>query len=126
MSKSLIGMTASIIIGLGILAFLFLDSNVDSSNGDQTGPARTAATGDVSGFSGKVVSAAGSLVIGGEVSDPGHPVVGATVYLVPTTAMDFSTQMTASAIYEAPYPAEAYDEPLEDAIRLKGTEFLFP
>ena len=31
--------------------------------------------------------------------------------------------MTASAIYAAPYPAEAYDEPLEDAIRLRGTEF---
>ena len=31
--------------------------------------------------------------------------------------------MTASAIYASPYPAEAYDEPLEDAIRLRGTEF---
>jgi hypothetical protein len=70
------------------------------------------------------LSAAGPLVIGGEIVDPGHPVVGATVYLVPTTAMDISTQITASAIYEAPYPAEAYDEPLEDAIRLKGAEFL--
>ncbi len=100
MNKSLIAMTVSIILGLGIFVFLFLDSNVDSSNGDQAGPVRTA-TNDVSSFSGNVVSAAGSLVIGGEVDDPGHPVVGATVYLVPTTAMDFSTQMTASAIYEA-------------------------
>jgi hypothetical protein len=31
--------------------------------------------------------------------------------------------MTASAIYAPPYPAEAYDEPLEDAIRLRGREF---
>jgi predicted CXXCH cytochrome family protein len=31
--------------------------------------------------------------------------------------------MTASAIYAPPYPAEAYDEPLEDAIRLRGQEF---
>jgi hypothetical protein len=67
------------------------------------------------------LSAAGPLVIGGEIVDPGHPVVGATVYLVPTTAMDISTQSTASAIYEAPYPAEAYDEPLEDAIRLMAS-----
>ena len=120
MSKSLIAMTVSIILGLGIFVFLFLDSNVDSSNSAQTGSS-IAAIDDLSTFSGNVVSAAGSLVIGGEADDPGHPVVGATVYLVPTTAMDFSTQMTASAIYEAPYPAEAYDEPLEDAIRLKGT-----
>ena len=123
MSKSLIAMTVSIILGLGIFVFLFLDSNVDSSNSAQTGSS-IAAIDDLSSFSGNVVSAAGSLVLGGEADDPGHPVVGATVYLVPTTAMDFSTQMTASAIYEAPYPAEAYDEPLEDAIRLKGTEFL--
>ena len=31
--------------------------------------------------------------------------------------------MTASAIYAPPYPAEAYDEPLEDAIRLRGAGF---
>ncbi len=31
--------------------------------------------------------------------------------------------MTASAIYAPPYPAEAYDEPLEDAIRLQGAKF---
>ena len=31
--------------------------------------------------------------------------------------------MTASSIYAAPYPAEAYDEPLEDTIRLKGKDF---
>ena len=76
-----------------------------------------------SSFSGKVLSAAGAVVVGGDASNPGHPVVAATVYLVPTTAMDLSTKMTASAIYAAPYPAEAYDEPLEDAIRLKGSEF---
>jgi hypothetical protein len=31
--------------------------------------------------------------------------------------------MTASAIYAAPFPAEAYDEPLEDTIRLRGRDF---
>ena len=37
--------------------------------------------------------------------------------------MDLTTRMTASAIYAPPYRAEAYDEPLEDAIRLRGKEF---
>jgi hypothetical protein len=50
-------------------------------------------------------------------------VVGATIHLVPVTAIDVKTPMTASSIYAPPYPAEAYDEPLEDAIRLRGTEF---
>jgi hypothetical protein len=60
----------------------------------------------------------------GEVSTPsGTPVVGAIVHLVPVSAMDTSTRMTASAIYAAPYPAETYDEPLEDAIRLRGVSF---
>jgi hypothetical protein len=42
---------------------------------------------------------------------------------VPVAAIDITTRMTASAIYAAPYPAEAFDEPLEDAIRLHGPEF---
>jgi hypothetical protein len=54
---------------------------------------------------------------------PGSPVAGATVQLVPVSAIDVSTRMTASSIYAAPFPAEAYDEPLEDAIRLRGKEF---
>ena len=62
-------------------------------------------------FAGRVQTASGALI------------AGATVHLVPTTAIDTSTQMTASAIYAPPYPAEAYDEPLEDAIRRHGTEF---
>ena len=74
-------------------------------------------------FAGQVLSASGALVVGGEATNPGHPVVGATVHLVPTAAIDISTQMTASAIYASPYPAEAYDEPLEDAIRLGGADF---
>jgi predicted CXXCH cytochrome family protein len=53
----------------------------------------------------------------------GGPVAGATVHLVPVTAIDTTTRITASSIYAAPYPAEAYDEPLEDAIRLRGNEF---
>ena len=50
-------------------------------------------------------------------------VPGATVQLVPVSAIDTHTRMTASAIYAAPYPAEAYDEPLEDAIRTRGADF---
>src|SRR4029450_2292473 len=76
-----------------------------------------------SSFTGQGGSAAGGLVVGGAATNPGHPVVGATVHLVPVTAIDVSSRMTASAIYAAPYPAEAYDEPLEDAIRLRGKEF---
>ena len=71
----------------------------------------TAATRQADEFGGQVVSAAGTLV------------GGAAVHLVPTTAIDITTQMTASAIYAPPYLAEVYDEPLEDAIRLHGTEF---
>jgi hypothetical protein len=60
----------------------------------------------------------------GQVTSPsGAAVTGAMVHLVPVTAMDTTTRMTASAIYAAPFPAEAYDEPLEDAIRLQGASF---
>src|SRR5689334_11873426 len=62
-------------------------------------------------FSGQVTSANGT----------GVP--GATVFLVPTAAMDTRSRLTASSIYAAPFPAENYDEPLEDAIRLHGKEF---
>ncbi len=59
----------------------------------------------------------------GEVVNPvGIPVVGAKVYLIPATAIDMA-RITASDIYYPPYRAEAYDEPLEDAIRAKGLEF---
>ena len=83
----------------------------------------TAATNQADAFAGQVLSASGAPVGGGEAPDPGHPVAGATVHLVPVTAIDTTTQMTASAVYAQPYPAEAYDEPLEDAIRLQGTAF---
>ncbi|MEQ1855816.1 MAG: cytochrome c3 family protein [Longimicrobiales bacterium] len=73
-------------------------------------PSQDAVTGQ--GLTGRVLS--GSGVEG---------VAGATVQLVPVSAIDTHTQMTASAIYAAPYPAEAYDEPLEDAIRARGSEF---
>ena len=73
-------------------------------------------------FAGQVLSASGALVVGGEATNPGHPVVGATVHLVPTAAIDVSTQMTASSIYASPYPAEAYDEPLEDGVRDRAEE----
>ena len=83
----------------------------------------TAATNQANEFAGQVLSASGAVVVGGEATNPGHPVAGATVHLVPITAIDISTQMTASAIYAPPYPAEVYDEPLENAIRLQGTDF---
>lgn len=67
---------------------------------------------DGEGFTGQVLSGSGA-----------EGVAGATVQLVPVSAMDTQTQMTASAIYAAPFPAEAYDEPLEDAIRLEGADF---
>ncbi|HTG72762.1 MAG TPA: hypothetical protein VMB70_03295, partial [Terriglobia bacterium] len=85
----------------------------------QTAPA----VGQRTPFTGRVLSASGPLVVGGETTQPGHPVVGATVHLVPVTAMDITTRMTASAIYASPYPAEQYDEPLEDAIRMNGAKF---
>jgi predicted CXXCH cytochrome family protein len=74
-------------------------------------------------FRGEVWSASGAAVVGRAASDPGHPVAGATIHLVPVTAIDVTTPMTASAIYASPYPAEAYDEPLEDAIRSRGAGF---
>jgi hypothetical protein len=83
----------------------------------------TAATNQADGLSGQVTSASGAVIVGGDATNPGHPVAGATVHLVPTTAMDITTKMTASAIYAPPYPAELYDEPLEDAIRLHGADF---
>jgi predicted CXXCH cytochrome family protein len=74
-------------------------------------------------FRGQVVSAVLSGASGAAANANGHPVVGATVHLVPVTAIDTTTPITASAIYAPPYPAEAADEPLEDAIRLKGMSF---
>lgn len=116
MKSKLVGLIMSLIIGIAVVVLLFTDSNVSMSSS-------SASTNIGSAFSGKVLSAAGASLVGGEDTEPGHAVTGATVYLVPTTAIDTSSKMTASAIYAAPYPAEAYDEPLEDSIRLSGTEF---
>lgn len=74
----------------------------------QVAPAKQAQP--ATAFSGRVLSAAGI------------PVAEATVYLIPTAAIDM-TPITASAVYYPPYPAEAHDEPLEDAIRARGVEF---
>lgn len=60
----------------------------------------------------------------GSVLNPvGVPLVGAKVYLVPTTVIDM-TPITASDIYNSPYRAESYDEPIEDAIRSRGDGIL--
>ena len=72
---------------------------------------------------GRVVSASGATVVGGPSTDSGHPVAGARVHLIPVTAIDTTSRMTASSIYAAPFPAEAFDEPLEDTIRLRGDGF---
>ena len=74
-------------------------------------------------LSGRVISASGLQAMGGTALNPGHPVAGATVYLVPVIAMDLTSRITASGIYAPPFPAEAYDEPLEDAIRFRGKTF---
>jgi hypothetical protein len=83
--------------------------------------ARTA--GQTGQFTGQVLSASGAPAVGGASADPGRPVAGATVHLVPVAAIDLASRMTASAIYAPPYPAESYDEPLEDSIRLRGAGF---
>lgn len=69
-----------------------------------------------------IAAQAGQLA-GQVVSADGSPVAGATVHLVPVTAIDVTSPITASAIYAPPFPAEAYDEPLEDTIRLRGEGF---
>src|SRR5881296_3058952 len=68
-------------------------------------------------------SSPGGQFKGQVASSSGRPVAGATIHLVPVTAMDITTPITASSIYAPPYPAENYDEPLEDAIRLRGSMF---
>jgi len=89
------------LFAIPLIAGLLLPATTTS----QTAPATK------SQFTGQVVSAPGSLV------------VGATVHLVPVSAMDLTARITASSIYASPFPAENYDEPLEDAIRLHGKEF---
>ena len=80
--------------------------------------------GQTGQFRGQVVSAVGTpSPPSGAAAIPGHPVARAMVHLVPVTAVDTTTPITASAVYAPPYPAEAIDEPLEDAIRRRGTGF---
>ena len=108
-------LAASVLTAI-LTAELIARANVASSQADRT-------TTQTRPFTGQVLSASGALVVGGAPANPGHPVAGATIHLVPITAIDVTTPMTASAIYAPPYPAEAYDEPLEDAIRLQGATF---
>lgn len=69
-----------------------------------------------------VTPTASRSLSGRVLSTAGTPVAGATIYLVDIRAIDM-TRMTGSDVYKPPYPAEVYDEPLEDAIRLKGKDF---
>src|SRR3990170_1412262 len=109
---------ATTVFGLAasLLAVMLITGSMRPAAGAAHQPAGSA-------FAGQVVSASGAMFVGGAATNPGHPVAGATVHLVPITAIDITTPITASAIYAPPYPAEAYDEPLEDAIRLRGTAF---
>lgn len=104
------------VLGVMLLAQVILRAQAAANQADP--PA-----GRAGQFTGRVSSASGASVVGGPPINPGHPVAGATVQLVPVTAIDVTTRMTASAIYAPPYPAEAYDEPLEDAIRARGAGF---
>jgi hypothetical protein len=62
-------------------------------------------------------------VFSGQVLSSGRiPVPGATVHLVPAAAIDM-TPITGTGVYQAPFPATAFDEPLEDAIALEGQAF---
>jgi hypothetical protein len=103
---------AALLLGFSLIAGIILRAGPRQSD-RPTGPAGS--------FTGQVLSY-GTLA-GGVTTTPSHPVSGAIVYLVPVSAIDTKTRMTASAIYAAPFPAETYDEPLEDAIRQQGTEF---
>lgn len=103
-------------IALGVVAVAWLAVATVATQGRRPTQAGGA-------FTGQVVSATGAMFVGGPATNAGHPVAGATVHLVPASAIDVTTPITASAIYAAPYPAEAVDEPLEDAIRLRGGTF---
>ena len=107
---------AAIVIASVLATLFMIRSAVATGQAQQTSP-------QPNQFRGRVLSGAGASVVGGPATNPGQPVPGATVYLVPVTAMDLTTRITASAIYAAPFPAEAVDEPLEDAIRLRGKAF---
>lgn len=96
---------------------------VSVTAGTQTSRVPRSPTRQAGQFRGQVVSASGAMAVGGPATNPGHPVANATIHLIPVAAIDTTTRITASAIYAAPYPAEAIDEPLEDAIRLRGTGF---
>jgi hypothetical protein len=93
------------------LSVLFVTSIMVTAGGAQ-------AEGDE--FRGRVVSAVGTH---GASKEDVRLVVGANVHLVPVNAIDVTTRITASSIYQAPFPAEGHDEPLEDAIRLGGDRF---
>jgi Doubled CXXCH motif (Paired_CXXCH_1) len=108
--------SATVLLSMLLVAQLIVRGTAAQGQGDS--PA--SGTGS---FGGRIVSAARAPVAGGAAAATGEPVAGATIQLVPVTAIDITTPMTASAIYAPPYPAEAYDEPLEDAIRRQGTGF---
>jgi hypothetical protein len=104
----------AILVGIGSVWLGAVGVTTQTPSRRPTAQART--------FSGRVAS--GVLSKGGRSAQAsGHPVAEATVHLVPVSAVDVTTPITASAIYNKPYAAEAVDEPLEDAIRRLGAQF---
>ena len=73
---------------LGMAASLLTVMLITASMFPAAGAANQAAR---RAFAGQVVSASGALSVGGAAANPGHPVAGATVHLVPTTAIDVTT-----------------------------------
>ena len=82
---------AASLLTLILMAELVLQGTAAISQADQ-------ANSQTGQFTGQVLSASGALVVGGAPADPGHPVEGSTIHLVPVTAIDTTSQMTASAI----------------------------
>ncbi|MBF0244693.1 MAG: hypothetical protein HQL31_05425 [Planctomycetes bacterium] len=63
--------------------------------------------------------------VSGRVTDgTGSGVASAKVYLIPTASINKTAITGANVIDTTSRPAEAYDEPLEDAVRIGGSGFL--
>src|SRR5262245_14601411 len=78
-------------VGTLLTAALITGILIRAASASQTSPTIIQGTQ----FRGQVVSASGSEIIDGV--NPGHPVAGATVYLVPVEAIDLTSKITASS-----------------------------
>ncbi len=102
MSERRLSWTAGLALSILMSTGLWTIEPVQAQNGMPKFPSFTEPVGSMD-FSGVVVSSRDL------------PVADATVYLVPTAAIDM-TPITATDVYAEPFVADAYDEPLEDAI----------